>query len=104
MKLTKEERAVREELIERSHGACEARIQGVCTGRHEHPHHRKLRRWKDNRLINHLGVCFSCHRYIHAHVAWSYIQGFLVHSFDDPSVIPVNAGVSLVLALEPLSR
>jgi hypothetical protein len=51
---------------ERSGGACEARVEGVCTGRHEHTHHVKLRsRGGSDDPSNLKGVCNACHRYIH---------------------------------------
>lgn len=53
-------------LIDRSEGACEARIKGVCTGQAEHPH--ELRRQGQGGSAtdpaNCLAVCAACHDFI----------------------------------------
>lgn len=75
----------------RSGGRCEVR-SNVCNGVAAHFHHRKLRRHKDQRLVNLLHACDSCHRHIHDNVGVSYLMGWLVHSYDDPAVVPARHG------------
>lgn len=75
----------------RSGGRCEAR-SNVCDGTAAHFHHRKLRRHKDQRLVNCLHVCGSCHRHIHDQVGVSYLLGWLVHSYADPAGVPARLG------------
>lgn len=53
---------------ERSGGTCEARVEGVCTGRHEHTHHVKLRsRGGSDDPSNLCAICTPCHTWCHAH-------------------------------------
>jgi hypothetical protein len=91
-KLSDEERAVRAELARRSRGRCEVGIPIVCTGRAEHPHHRKLKKQLgEDSLVNFLHVCWACHRAIHASPNYSYEHGFLVKSWQNPAEVEVLA-------------
>jgi hypothetical protein len=46
-------------------------------------------------LANLISLCRGCHTYIHAHPAWSYTNGYLVHSWDKPELVRIvsNLGV-----------
>jgi hypothetical protein len=72
----------------RSGGNCEVGTEN-CTGTATHFHHRKLRRHKDQRPVNALHCCSTCHGVIHANVAKSYLLGWLVQSFMDPAEVKV---------------
>jgi hypothetical protein len=56
-------------------------------------HHRKLRRFGDHTAANLILLCGSgttgCHGWVHSHVANSYETGYLVHSWDDPTEVPI---------------
>lgn len=76
---------------ERSGGVCEA--CGMDRG--EHVHHRKLRsQGGDNQQTNLIYVSAACHDRIHMNPKDSYELGLLVHSYDDPALIPVRLLVS----------
>ena len=62
---------------------CEARAPG-CTGRAQHRHHKKTKaRGGSDSPANIAMVCFSCHRRIHDHVAWSTDRGWLIPSWEE---------------------
>ena len=62
---------------------CQARIDGVCTGRNEHAHHRRLRSQCGPTTSEALlAVCLACHDHIHRHPAWSNERGFILRSGD----------------------
>lgn len=69
---------------------CQARVSQRCAGESAHTHHRNRDR-KDNRPVNLMRVCAFCHDWIHNNVELAYQLGFLVHSWDDPAEIPVDA-------------
>lgn len=78
----------------RSGGRCEA-ISKVCTGTAAHFHHRQSRKHKDQRPVNCLHVCSSCHDHIHAvdgsgSITKSRLLGWIVPSWADPADIPVK--------------
>jgi hypothetical protein len=77
---------VAEAVIERADYACELMKPGVCTGRGEQIHHRKLRKHGgEHSLANCVLLCRACHHeWVHAHPAWSYEAGWLVKSNDVP--------------------
>lgn len=57
---------------------CEAGSR-VCVGRADHNHHKRMRsQGGGDELSNLLTVCAPCHRYIHAHPAESYKNGWLL--------------------------
>ena len=75
-------------------GLCEARIKGICGGRADHRHHRKLRRHGDHSPANMLPVCFRCHDHIHRNPRWAISYGLIIPSWDDPELInPVAHGI-----------
>lgn len=78
-------------VMRRSGGRCEVKSK-VCTGRAQHFHHRKLRRFKDHSTINCAHVCSGCHTEIHARPQVAYLMGWLLHEWDDPAVIPLRRG------------
>jgi hypothetical protein len=65
-------------VFERANGYCEAGTPN-CRGRMDQVHHRQGR---DGDLIDDvdrlLGVCWSCHRYIHSNPSLSYERGWLL--------------------------
>jgi hypothetical protein len=63
---------------------CAVRVEGVCTGRAQHRHHRKLRsRGGSNDPANLLDVCLRCHDYIHRHPKESIRRGWMLPSWAD---------------------
>jgi hypothetical protein len=57
-----------EEVAQRCHGRCEARVEGICTGRHEHTHHVRLRaQGGSDDPENLVAACHRCHDWIHKH-------------------------------------
>jgi len=75
----------------RSHGQCEVRCSQACQGKATHVHHRKMRsQGGDNSEANLLHVCARCHLTIHDGPAIAYEHGWLVHSWDEPSSVPVT--------------
>lgn len=75
----------------RSGNRCEAR-SSVCTGRAEHFHHRKLRRFGDHRVVNCLHVCSACHDYMHLKRVMAALMGWIVSGQKDPADVPVRQG------------
>lgn len=43
-------------------------------------------------LANLASLCRSCHDHVHAHPAESYDEGWLVHHWDNPELIPLPEG------------
>jgi 5-methylcytosine-specific restriction endonuclease McrA len=70
---------VREAVVARSGGHCEAAVNGDCRLKGEHLHHKLMRsaggKHTQENLIN---VCAPCHRQIHANPAASYAKGYLI--------------------------
>ena len=57
---------------------CEARIEGVCTGRAAHRHHiRRRSQGGTDDASNTTDICSDCHQHVHANPAWSYANGLL---------------------------
>ena len=83
----------RQVIYDRADWRCEVQIPQACgTGiRAMAIHHRKLRRAKDHSVPNLLLLCKGCHDFIHAHPAQSYANGWLVHSYEDPTLIEVKS-------------
>ena len=83
----------RQQVMDRADWRCEVQIPQSCgTGINTFAlHHRKLRRSKDHSVANLLFICEGCHRFIHAHPAHSYANGWLVHSYEDPTLIEVKS-------------
>lgn len=74
---------VADTVIDRADGACEAMIRGVCTGGAEHLHHRMMRSQGGRHTVENLvGVCSTCHRYLHANPAFGYKSRLLIHSWQ----------------------
>lgn len=57
-------------------------------------HHRKLRRQaskaEKHTASNLIDVCEACHEWIHANPALAYEHGYLVHSYYDPHIVPID--------------
>lgn len=75
----------------RSGNRCEMQ-SSVCTGRAVHFHHRKLRRFGDNREVNCLHACTACHDFAHLHRVLAELMGWIVRSTQDPAKVPVRKG------------
>lgn len=76
-------------VVDRANGWCEAYASRRCNGQGQHVHHRKLRSGGGlNTAGNCVHVCHECHSYIHANPADSYERGWLVHSWDEPGLVP----------------
>jgi hypothetical protein len=65
---------------------CQARVENVCTGRAQVRHHLKGRlvprgvtlddpEHPDNQTKD---LCDPCHRFVHAHPTWSYLNGWML--------------------------
>ena len=82
--MKKRTRAEREAFAEcHSRPGCQARIPGVCTGRNEHAHHRRLRSaGGPTTAANLLGVCHRCHAWIHARPEESHRLGYILRTGD----------------------
>lgn len=70
-------------IKKRSGGFCEARIHGVCTGRGQHVHHRKLRgQGGTNSEENLIHLCMACHHHAHHAGNVAYEKGWLLRAWD----------------------
>ena len=69
------------EIVERSEGRCEARVDGVCTTYAQHAHHkRRQSQGGPDSAANLLAVCFDCHEWIHRNTSAAITHGFLIAS------------------------
>ena len=75
-------------VLARAGGTCEFEIPGVCQGKGQHLHHRKLRRHGDHSVENLVYLCFPCHSHAHLNPALSYEKGWLLRGSDRPIEIP----------------
>lgn len=77
-------RGLREALVKRSGGFCEARLLG-CLGRGSHVHEKLPRAHRGKRTPdNTLLLCAVCHSRIHNEPErYGYATGFLKHSWED---------------------
>ena len=73
----------------RAGGRCEARIE--CRGAPDVLSHHRRRAGRIDSFENLMRLCNSCHLHIHANPAKSYVLGLLVHSWDDPTTVPVRS-------------
>ena len=77
-----------------------ARDGGLCLrcGRQAEDVHHRIRRGMGSTrdplvaygIANCICLCRRCHDYIHSHPEESYAQGWLVHGWDDPSVVQLK--------------
>lgn len=75
---------VRLDLLERSHGHCEARFTMSCTGIGEHAHHILPRSAGGTHdAANLLWVCHACHSAIHNYPIQAQWDGFLRSRYED---------------------
>lgn len=51
-------------------------------------------------MANLVSLCRPCHDHVHAHPEQSYLDGFLVHTWDDPSCILLRIGKDATLRLD----
>lgn len=73
-----EYRKVRRWVAGRSGHLCEVQVSDVCDVTGSQAHHLLPRSaGGDDTPGNLLWLCAACHRYIHAHPAWSYSTGLL---------------------------
>lgn len=71
--------ATRDAVMARSGGWCEVAANG-CRMKVSHLHHRLGRgQGGGHGVDNLLGVCSSCHDYVHANPTWSYQRGWMLH-------------------------
>lgn len=88
-----------EQVIDRSRGECEARIEG-CEGRATQIHHRGLRGWTGcNTPVLLLAVCgrgsaSGCHWRVHDRPGWARRHGFLTARHDLSPIDPVRCPLS----------
>lgn len=96
--MTKEEKEARRLVRERSGGICEVCGKARATNFQHRKNRSQAGQWSAS---NGLDVCGSGttgdHGYIHAHPAESYERGWSVHSWDDPSEVPVQTWRGWVL-------
>lgn len=97
--------AITPELVKRSGGMCELRIEGICELSACRRHHRLMRSQSGpNTLSNLLHLCLACHHRVHHPTRKfpnaSYSLGWLVPMDTDPASTPCfrlrNAGAGLV--------
>lgn len=82
---------LRQQVRERACGKCD--WCNLVLGDVFDAHHRKLRsRGGQDSLANLVALHHQCHMYIHEHVGEATARGFMVHSWENPSDIPVLAG------------
>lgn len=81
----------------RAHHLCE--LCGVNPG--SHAHHRQLRRFGRHGADNIVWVCGTDHQRIHGHPEWSYENGWLVRSTDDPATTPLSLHLARWVLLLP---
>lgn len=81
----------REAALDRDKGRCRR-----CPATATDVHHRRPKQMGGTKnqeiafgLDNLVALCRECHSHIHRNPAQSYKLGWLVHSWDDPSLIPV---------------
>ena len=78
----RELRAVKPQLLERSHGVCEVCFSARASG---HPHHIQRRsQGGDNSLENLLDTCDPCHRRIHDNPEWALEAEYLKRAESSP--------------------
>ncbi len=80
-------------VYRRSGGHCE--MPG-CQRLTDELHHRKLRRHGDHRPVNLMHLCREHHRLVHDNPETSYENGWLVHGYDDPGMIPWTGGPEIL--------
>lgn len=87
------ERALRMSVYDRAGGCCDRCGRAVPKDDWE-CHHRKLRsQGGQDSMFNLVCLCHEDHARIHRAVQWSYENGWLVRSFDDPALVPVRRGL-----------
>lgn len=91
---------IKDAIWERTGGLCDFCGRTVAAKRQMQVHHRKLRsQGGDWSLDNLMGLHQWCHNIgpdsIHQNVTRSYELGHLVHSWADPSTVPIERGWSL---------
>lgn len=81
----------RKVVLARSEGACEVRVEGVCSGRAREWQHRLPRSrggtWAPS---NGLHLCSPCHQFIHGNPEIATAKGWTVESGADPALKPVE--------------
>lgn len=84
------------EVPARVRDAVSARAGGWCDwcgdplGTHSDKHHRKLRsRGVEHTIENLVDVHHGCHMWIHENPKEATARGFMVHSWEDPAIVPV---------------
>ena len=85
--------AARERVWERQNRQC-----ARCGGRGYQIHHRQRRREGGHADGNLVGLCRTCHEWVHSHPDSAKERGYIVGiSVDDPSAVPIQTFMGLVL-------
>jgi hypothetical protein len=75
----------RKEVADRCGGRCEARVEGVCTGWHEHTHHRRLRsQGGSDDPSNLVACCNRCHDWAHRNPVHAEALGLIEFTTYEP--------------------
>lgn len=86
---------VKDAVLARSGGNCEAMLMPMCSFVGEQIHHRRPRSMGGTRRetttlpSNALVLCSRCHAHIEGHRAWALEHGFLVRQAADPREVSV---------------
>jgi hypothetical protein len=82
-------KSLRQEVYDRSQGLCDR--HGLALSEDAwHAHHRKLRtRGGQDSMENLVALCPPCHDLVHANPLYAEETGFMVHSWQDPAVVPI---------------
>lgn len=84
------DKELREGIIARAKGWCDACGRRMADPGKYEVHHRKLRtRGGGDSWANLLAVCLICHRWIHAEPTAATEAGLMLHSWDTPEIKPI---------------
>lgn len=103
--------ALRQQVLERSGGYCEAGVTPECRDRgrlfnrlggHQAHHRQKRSQGGPDAVENLLALCGYCHAYVHEHPTESYGGGWMVRgSHPDPGQVPVLLPLPRIVRLLP---
>lgn len=79
-------------VADRAHGRCEGAVPDVCTGRHEHTHHVRLRSQGGSHDPSNLkALCHACHEWAHRNPVEASMRGLYEFSLADPPSTAVRS-------------
>lgn len=84
--------AARNAVRHRQQGQC-----ARCGARYGEVHHRQRRREGGHRWSNLVGLCGTCHRWVHANPDEAKSKGYIVHIADNPEETPIATFMGLML-------